>query len=245
MNIKDVITKAAKGETLTDEERALLAAFDADGKSDKTGDDDRVRNFELKNSRLQNEKKELADKLAEMESKLEELSTQGMSDQEKLAQTVEKLQANLQAKDVELSTIQASAKKADRQHQLDRIHGGVKWNRETISDTDSRTLTQSVLTDVDDLSDQSAVDAVLQPWLAERKTFVTAEIASGTGSHKSGAMTGATGSGVPSGGKLDMAKVSAMSDKEFLDPETNKAIWVAANQEAVASSTGTSTIEVL
>ena len=249
MNIKDVLAKIGKGEELTDEEKALVAAFNPDDGKDDGSDAERLKNAQAKASRLATEKQEQATKLAELEAKLEELSSKDLTDQEKTAKMLERLQGDLEAKNKELEAAQAQMSQATRSHKLDEIHGGVKWNRDNITDKNSRALVQSLLADVEDLTDQRGIDDVLKPWLEESKSFISADVASGSGVQKgqaggTQAISGSSQTG-STGEAWTPEKINRLSDADFLKPENNIAIWKAANDAERATHSEAAPMEVI
>ena len=124
MNIKEILAKIAKGETLTDEEKKFVSEYDPEK------DENRIPksrlDAEIKKLKDEQEKaKGLETKIAELTSKIEELETNGMSEAEKAKAQAEKelkkLQADLASATKERDSAKANLAKMERTAKIQAI----------------------------------------------------------------------------------------------------------------------------
>lgn len=99
MNLTELLKKVAKGETLTDEEKAFLAAYkEDDSRIPKSRLDEEL----AKKKDLQKQLDATTAKQSELEAQLEELKTSGLSAEEKVKKEVEKEINKLKAENAAL-----------------------------------------------------------------------------------------------------------------------------------------------
>ncbi|MEI8245803.1 MAG: hypothetical protein WCI51_08235 [Lentisphaerota bacterium] len=99
MNLTELLKKVAKGETLTDEEKAYLAAYkEDDSRIPKSRLDEEL----AKKKDLQKQLDATTAKQSELEAQLEELKTSGLSAEEKVKKEVEKEINKLKAENAAL-----------------------------------------------------------------------------------------------------------------------------------------------
>ena len=124
MNIKEILAKIAKGETLTEEEKKFVSEYDPEK------DENRIPksrlDAEIKKLHDEQEKaKNLAAEIEGLKSKIEELETNGMSEAEKAKAQAEKelkkLQADLANATKERDSAKANLAKMERTSKIQAI----------------------------------------------------------------------------------------------------------------------------
>ena len=120
MDIKAILAKAAKGETLTDAEQAALAAYDPQKALDDAAAAAR-RKAEERQTEAEAERDVLKKSIAALELKIEEAGNNGKSDLEKALADVEKLTTQMTEHEATIATMTTDAAKQDRQSRVDAL----------------------------------------------------------------------------------------------------------------------------
>lgn len=127
MNLTELLKKVAKGETLTDEEKAYLAAYkEDDSRIPKSRLDEEL----AKKKELQKNLDALTAKQSELESQLEELKNNGLSAEEKVKKEVEKELNSLkkQVADATKRADEAESKYSDMEFKSSVSEVAAKYN---------------------------------------------------------------------------------------------------------------------
>jgi hypothetical protein len=196
MTIKELLAKVAKGEALTDEEKAELAGYDPDKASNGAAAAARKA--------AEKERDALKAQLSELEAKLGDAENAGKSEVDQLKAQVAKL-----SKAVETATAAAAKAEGDRKAllrgtKLDRIVGGLKF----VDGLDAnlpRLALEKALADLkdEDLDNEEAVKPILSGFAERNKAILLDQSGGGAGTP---AKDRAGGGG---GGSSDPSKMTA------------------------------------
>lgn len=215
MDIKAMLAKVAKGETLTDEEKAALAGFDPDKAADSKAAAARKE--------AEKQRDALKAQLAELEGKLEEAGSAGKSEVEQLKAQVAKLTKAVDDGKKAAETLTGEKRALLRGHKLDRILGGIRLV-DGLDASLPRLALERALAAVKDeeLESDDVVKPILDKFRASNKAIILDESGGGAGTGRK------DGAGAGSGGKkFTLDGVKAMSPDEF---QKNKAEIFAAEQ---------------
>jgi chromosome segregation ATPase len=134
MSIKDIV---AGIDGLDEDTRAkIVAAAEAEKSAAAKAKDDAIKRSDALRARAQ----EAEAKMAELSEKVEAFETGQLGDLEKRDKQLEKQQSQIQQFTDELTKAQAAHTQAMRGHELDRIHGGINFNRDIIKHGDTLAL---------------------------------------------------------------------------------------------------------
>jgi len=161
------------------------------------------------------------ERVAELESKVEEINNQGLSEQDKLAKQMEKLQAERDQYAKTAAEKEAALERTTRENMIGRIHDKQRWNRELVPAEDTLRGISAALEGVD-LSDEAAVQAKVKEYVEARPSYILAEGASGAGIEKGG------------GAASTVPNIDELSGAELLDEKTQLAILQADVAQAAS-----------
>lgn len=201
MTIKDILAKAAKGETLGDEEKQLLTGFDPDAAVNSAAAAARKK-AEAEAEKAHADLAALSQKLNEAEAKLQDAAGKGKTDLEKLTTQVATLTQQVQA-------AQAEKAKLIRQQKLDDVirQSGLQF----VKEVDGGIMRAALVNEFGDLSDEDLavadkVKPVLDTFRARNKAVIL-----DTSGHGAGGLPPAAGK---SGTGLSGKPVAEMSPEE-------------------------------
>lgn len=195
MNIKELLAKVTKGETLTTEETAFLAAYDPDKASNGAAAAARKK--------AEQERDALKIQLGELESKLDEAGNAGKSEVEQLKAQVAKLTKAVETATATAAKTEAEKKALVRGTKLDRIVGGLKFVNGLDASLPRMALEHALagLKD-EELDNEEAIKPILEGFTAKNKAILLDTSGGGAGTPAKG------GAGSGSGGPSDPAKMS-------------------------------------
>jgi multidrug efflux pump subunit AcrA (membrane-fusion protein) len=176
MKIKDILAKIAKGETLTDAEKAFLADYDPDRDVNSAAAAARKK-AESDAEKAIADAAALKQQLADAQAKLEDSAGKGKTEVEKLAAQVATLTQQVQASQVEKA-------KLIRQQKLDDVirTSGLQFVKEVDGGIMRGALVNEFgsLSD-EDLADEGKVKPVIETFRARNKAVILDTSGSGTG----------------------------------------------------------------
>lgn len=174
MDIKAILAKVAKGEALTDEEKAALAGFDPDKASDSKAAAARKE--------AEKQRDALKAQLADLETKLEEAGNAGKSEVEQLKSQLVKLTKAVE--DQKQLTVKAEGEKRTllRGLKLDRIMSGIKIVEGVDKDL-PRLALEKAMSDLkdEDLDNETAVKPIVESFREKNKALLLDESGGGGG----------------------------------------------------------------
>ena len=214
MNIKELLAKVAKGESLADDEKAFLATFDPD----------KIANSSAAAARKEAEKQRdaLKAQLAELEGKLEEAGQVGKTEAEQLKVQLAKLTKTTDESRAALAKLEAEKRGLIRGAKLDRIMTGLKFVDGVDADLPRMAL-ERMLAEVkdEDLDNEAAVTPIVSVFRDKNKALILDQSGGGAGAPpKDGPGAGA--------GNLTVAGIQGMDNATFL--KQKDAIWAAADK---------------
>lgn len=188
MNIKELIQKALKGETLTDEEKTTLSGFDPDSTAAA------ARKSEAeKRKQAEKERDELKAKIEEAQAEIDEAKNAGKSGAEKEKAQLEKTLKKLQDAEAKAAKSEAEFAEHRRNAKLDGLLNGLKFvdgfDRDLI-----RPAFAANFKDLDEngLSDEGAVKPILEAFKSKSKAILADTSGHGGGSKDKGSGNPAT-----------------------------------------------------
>lgn len=215
MNIKELIAKLAKGETLTDEEKQFVTDYDPEKAANSAAAAARKKaEAELKAAR---------EKAAELEAQLADAGNEGKTELEKLQKQVEKLNKSIADKDAAIAKAAADQKKSARDSKIGKIMSGMKLMDGVDQDLVRMALDRA-LGEVgdDDLDKADVTKPILDGFIGKNKALIVGDAGGGGGTPPKGG-AGNGGSGTPT-----IAGIQSMSNAEFL--KNKDALWAQADK---------------
>ena len=201
MELKDIIAKL-------EEKEIDSGIVDAVKNLDQTAEVERLKgeleSEQGKTAGILADKKKFKERAEEAEKKIAEAEKAKLPEDERHKQELQELKDKLDAEKAEREKQAEEFAQTQRTAKLADITGSVKWASSTPHDT-AKLIIKNALADVDDLSDQSKVDEILNAVKESHKSFIAADAASGSG--------GKGGGGAPP------------SDKSPSIADNQKAIW--------------------
>jgi len=215
MDIKALLAKAAKGETLTDEERAALADYDPDKAANSAAAAARKK--------AESDLKVARDKVAELEQQLSEAGNEGKTELEKLQKALEKANKTLAEKDALIQKAEADRKKSVRDGKIGKILSGLKLMDGVDQDL-VRLALERTFADVgdDDLDVADTIKPLIDGFAAKNKALILGDNGGGAGTPPK------DGPGGSSGGAITLDGVKKMGDAEFMANKDK--IWAQADK---------------
>lgn len=165
MNIKELLAKMLKGETLTDEEKAYIASFDPD----KSGD----AKAAAARKAAEKERDALKAKLAELETALDEAGSAGKTEVEQLKLQVTKLTKAVETAAANVAKAEGEKKALVRGTKLDRILGTLKFV-DGLDASLPRLALERALADLkdEDLDSDEAIKPIVEGFTAKNKAIL-------------------------------------------------------------------------
>ena len=184
MELKDVLAKITKGETLTDEEKTFVSTYaapDIQGEVDK-----RANAIKAEAERKANEKiKTLEVQITELNQKLEEKDSAGLSEVEKMKKELERNLNALETLKKEKDELAKNNTSLQRNHAIDGLFGKLSFVK-GANVSGMKTLFSHSLSDTD-LNDEGAVKRAIDAFNEENKFALSATSSGGAGTqHGSG-----------------------------------------------------------
>ena len=204
MKIKDVLAKVAKGEELSEDEKAFVESYEEP-------DLDAAANARSKKERLKHEKarEDLQAKIEALEESAEEAKAGG-SELEKMQAMVEKLTAKNEQATQLLDAEKSARAESQRSNALGKV--AIPW-MDGVNDSYRQTVLTSAFDgiDTDDLSDATVTGAIVDKIVAENASFINSGKSGGAG-------TGAGEKGTAQNtGKFTAENVGQLKGQELLD----------------------------
>lgn len=174
MNIKELLAKALKGEALTDEEKAALAAFDPDKAANGAAAAARKA--------AEKERDTLKAQLDELQAKLDEAGNAGKSEVEQLKAQVAKLTKAVETAQAAATKAESDRKALLRGTKLDRIVGGLKFV-DGIDVSLPRLALERALADLkdEDLENADLVQPIVSGFMEKNKAILLDQSGGGAG----------------------------------------------------------------
>jgi len=179
MSIQDILAKIAKGEELTEDERSTVADFNPTDVASR-----RVKEVQEKAAK---EAAALKAQLDELQAKVDERDTAQLSEAEKLKRDVAKAQKALEQAKADAEAARKEAAQTQRNYALESVMGGIPWVDDAARAA-GRILLQQQLSEVEDLSDATAV----KPLVDAAKESVLSRLIAAEGVHGTGIHNNAT-----------------------------------------------------
>lgn len=190
MDIKALLAKLAKGEALTTDELAELAAFDPDKAANSAAAAARKKaEVDLKAAK---------DRVAELEAEAADKSNEGKTELEKVQKQLEKLTKDLATKDAALAKADADRKKGIRDGKIGKLMSDIKLMDGVDADLVRMGLERS-LADVgdDDLENGDTVKPIITGFVTKNKALIVGDTGGGAGTPGKDGAGGRGGSGDP------------------------------------------------
>jgi len=174
MNIKELLAKVLKGEALTDEEKAALAAFDPDKAANGAAAAARKA--------AEKERDTLKAQLDELQAKLDEAGNAGKSEVEQLKAQVAKLTKAVETAQAAATKAESDRKALLRGTKLDRIVGGLKFV-DGIDVSLPRLALERALADLKDeeLDNADLVQPIVSGFMEKNKAILLDQSGGGAG----------------------------------------------------------------
>jgi hypothetical protein len=190
MTIKELLAKVAKGEALTDEERAELAGFDPDRASNGAAAAARKA--------AEKERDALKAQLDELQAKLDEAGNAGKSEVEQLKAQVAKLTKAVETAQAAATKAEADRKALLRGTKLDRIVGGLKFV-DGLDASLPRLALERALSEVkdEDLENDEVVQPIVSGFAEKNKAILLDQSGGGAGTPPKDRAGSGTGSSDP------------------------------------------------
>lgn len=195
MNIKEILAKLAKGEALTDAEKAFVAEFDPDKTANSAAAAARKA--------AEKERDTLKAKLVELETALDEAGSAGKSEVDQLKAQVTKLTKAVETAAANVAKAEGEKKALVRGTKLDRILGSLKFV-DGLDASLPRLALERALADLkdEDLDNDEAIKPIVEGFTSKNKAILLDQSGGGAGTPpKDG---GRGGSGTP----VDASKMS-------------------------------------
>jgi hypothetical protein len=174
MTIKELLAKVAKGEALTDEEKAELSGFDPDRASNGAAAAARKA--------AEKERDTLKTQLDELQAKLDEAGNAGKSEAEQLKAKVATLTKAVETAQAAATKAESDRKALLRGTKLDRIVGGLKFV-DGLDASLPRLALERVLADLkdEDLDNETLVQPIVAGFAEKNKAILLDQSGGGAG----------------------------------------------------------------
>lgn len=181
MNIKELLAKISKGEALTDEEKAFVAAYDPEKVVNSTAAAAR-KSAEAKLREKEADLEKLKADIAALQAEAEEKVNASKPELEKLTREMEKLQKGLADKESAVQQLIQEKRQMIRNGKISRIMAGLKFVEGLDPDIVRLGVEKSlaVISD-DDLDSEDAVNPVLEMFKAKNKAILADTSGHGSG----------------------------------------------------------------
>jgi len=181
MNIKELLAKVIKGETLTDEEKAFVAAYDPDKIVNSTAAAAR-KSAEAKLKEKETELQKLQADIEALRLVAEEKANANKPELEKLTREMEKLQKGLVEKESAVQQLVQEKRQMIRNGKISRIMAGLKFV-EGLDPEIIRLGVEKSLAAIgdDDLDSGEAINPVMEMFKARNKAILADTSGHGSG----------------------------------------------------------------
>lgn len=195
MDIKQILAKAAKGETLTDEEKSALAAFDPDRVADSKAAAAR-KTAEQKLKEKEDALKALQTEIEAIREEADHKANANKPELDKLTAQLAKVQKQLDDQKKAFETVAAEKRALVRGTKLDRIMGGLKFV-DGLDASLPRLALEKALADLkdEDLDTDDLVKPIVEGFTSKNKAILLDASGGGAGTPAKG------GAGASTGGK--------------------------------------------
>lgn len=217
-------------ETDADKQAELVKQYEAAQKAEAIAAEKAKDEAIMSRDSERGKRKESDNKMAELSAKVEEMSTAGLSDVDKLTRQLEAANAKAGNAIAELEKAKASSAQDARDRQLADIVSGIKWS-DTVNVADMKLALNAALADVSDLSDVDAWKAITEPWLNDRKSYVKADVVTGPDVQKKSADSSSSLSTVGTASSMTPADVAAVPGVTLATDRNALAATLAAGGE--------------
>ena len=217
MNIKELLAKISKGEALTDEEKAFIAAYDPEKVVNSTAAAAR-KSAEAKLKEKEAELQKLQSDIETLRTDADEKANANKPELEKLTREMEQLQKGLAEKETAVQQLVQEKRQMIRNGKISRIMATLKCVEGLDPEIVRLGVDKSLATLSDeDLDSEDTVNPVIEAFKAKNKAILA-----DTSGHGGG---GPPNDGADAQRGLTMAKINSMSPEEFL--KQKDAIWAA------------------
>lgn len=181
MNIKELLAKISKGEALTDEEKAFVAAYDPEKVVNSTAAAAR-KSAEAKLKEKEAELQKLQSDIEALRVEAEEKANANKPELEKLTREMEKLQKGLADKESAVQQLVQEKRQMIRNGKISRIMAGLKFVEGLDPDIVRLGVEKSLaaISD-DDLDSEEAINPVMEMFKAKNKAILADTSGHGSG----------------------------------------------------------------
>ena len=200
MAVKDILAKVVAGTELTEDEKTALAEYqEPDTSKIESELKDKIQKAAF--AKATEDKKKYLSEIDELKSKVESLESSGLSEAEKLQRELERAIKAREKAEADYSELQKAHTHEQRSSQLKDIAGKIQFMDNVPSDMAYREVS-AVFGDIENLSDEGQVKARMEQFRESHAGLIKSESnMMGTGKHSQAG-------GAPSGGKLEVGKMS-------------------------------------
>jgi hypothetical protein len=183
MNLKDILAKIAKGEALTDAEKAFLAEADLDKMLNDAAAAAR-RKAEEKLSAAEQKLKDAEAKAKELSDAAEAQGDKGKTELEKAQKTIERLTAQLAERDAAIKTLSTEKEGLTREQKLTAIiqKSGIAFIP-GVNAVAMTKLFKSEFADIElkDLDDEALIKPIVSGFVKANEAIIADETGKGSG----------------------------------------------------------------
>lgn len=221
MNIKNIIEKVLKGETLTDEEKTELRDYNPQKDLDNAAAAVKAR-YEKRLNETKAEADSLKAKIQELETDAEEKAKGGKTELEQLQAKLSKIEKQAADRDAQVKALEDEKAQIMRSNKVAKIMAGVKFIDGLNPDIGKLALETSLkeLKD-DELDDELSLKPVLDKFREENKAILADTTGGGSGNP---GKSPTSGGGSPSV-TFTRSQIKAMSPEDYEKNRDN--IWKA------------------
>ncbi len=182
MNLKDILAKMAKGETLTEAEKNFLAEYNLQAELDAAAANAR-RVAERKAAEAEEARKTAEQEAREAREALEAKENEGKSELEKLQKENEKLKQQIAERDTKIAAMGSDNERLTREAKLDRIlhRSGIAFIDNVDGEAQAKLFKQQ-FSDLDtaDLDDDQKIDGMVKVYRDRNKAIIADKTGHGT-----------------------------------------------------------------
>ena len=217
MNIKELLAKIAKGETLTDEEKTFIAGYDPDKVANSTAAGAR-KVAEAKLKEKEAELQQMQTDIEALRAEADDKANANKPEIEKLTRALETLKKQVADKDAAFAKLDQEKRQMIRNGKIGKIMAGLKFVDGLDPEFPHMALERALSAIKDeDLEAEDLIKPIVDRFTASNKAIMADTSGHGSGNPpKDGADTQRG---------LTMTKINSMSPEEFL--KQKDAIWAA------------------
>ena len=212
MNIKELLAKVLKGETLTDEEKTFVTGYDPDKEKNSTAAAAR-KSAEAKLREKEAELQRLNADIETLRAEAEEKANANKPEIEKLSKELEKLKKGLADKDAALQKLDSEKRQMIRSSKIGKVLSGLKFVDGLDSDI-PRLALEKALAEIkdEDLDAEDLVKPILEKFKASNKAILADTSGHGTGNPPKDGTGGAAGTAKTT---FTRAEIKNMTSDEY------------------------------